>query len=73
MARSLKEAIKEVLSDDNKISKFEARVIRELATSDGVVSQEEKEALEKALSHDEFDDKAFGILQALLLRSILSN
>lgn len=69
MARSLEDAIKEVLADDNKISKYEAKVIRELVMADGVVSQDEKDALEKALSKDNFDEQAFELLSGVLLRS----
>ena len=69
MARTLADVIKEVLEDDNKISKYEARVIRELIMADGVVSQEEKDSLSKALHTNEFDEEAYQLLSNLLLRS----
>ena len=69
MARSLEDALKEVLADDNKVSKYEAKVIRELVMSDGVVSEEEKAALQKALANNTFDEEAFELLSGLLLRS----
>ncbi len=69
MARSLEDALKEVLEDDNKVSKYEAKVIRELVMSDGVVSEEEKAALQKALANNTFDEEAFELLSGLLLRS----
>lgn len=69
MARSLEDALKEVLADDNKISKYEAKVIRELVMADGVVSEDEKNALEKALANNNFDEQAFELLSSVLLRS----
>jgi hypothetical protein len=69
VARTLADVIKEVLEDDNKISKYEARVIRELIMADGVVSQEEKDSLSKALHTNEFDEEAYQLLSNLLLRS----
>lgn len=69
MSRSLEDALKEVLADDNKISKYEAKVIREIVMADGVVSEEEKQALQKALSTNSFDDEAFETLSSVLLRS----
>ncbi len=71
--RTLEEALKEVLSDDGKISKYEARVLRELIMSDGVVSEEEKMFLEKALSNNTFDDAAFELLSSVLLRTHLKD
>lgn len=69
MARTLADVIKEVLEDDNKISKYEAKVIRELIMADGVVSEEEKTALEAALHNNQFDEEAYTLLSGLLLRS----
>lgn len=69
--RSLQDAIKECLSDDGKISKYEARVIRELIMSDGVVSDEEKKVLEVALENNQFDEEGFELLSGVLLRSNL--
>jgi uncharacterized membrane protein YebE (DUF533 family) len=69
VARTLADVIKEVLEDDNKISKYEARVIRELIMADGVVSQEERDSLTKALHTNEFDEEAYQLLSNLLLRS----
>jgi uncharacterized membrane protein YebE (DUF533 family) len=67
--KTLEEALKEVLKDDNMVSKYEARVLRELIMADGVVSQEEKHFLEKALKENHFDDQAFELLSTVLLRS----
>lgn len=69
MARSLEDALKEVLADDNKVSKYEAKVIRELVMADGVVSEEEKASLQKALTNNTFDEEAFELLSSILLRS----
>ncbi len=69
MARTLEDALKEVLADDNKINRYEARVIREMIMADGVVSEDEKVLLEKALTNNEFDSDAFDILSNVLLRS----
>ena len=41
MARTLEDALKEVLADDNKINRYEARVIREMIMADGVVDHYE--------------------------------
>ncbi len=69
MARTLEEALKEVLADDNTVSKYEAKVIRELVMADGVVTEDEKAALQQALSKNTFSDEAFQLLSSILLRS----
>lgn len=69
MARTLEDALKEVLADDNKINRYEAKVIREMIMADGVVSEDEKALLEKALTYNDFDSDAFEILSNVLLRS----
>lgn len=69
MARTLEDALKEVLADDNKINRYEAKVIREMIMADGIVSEDEKALLEKALTNNEFDSDAFDILSNVLLRS----
>ncbi len=66
---TLEEALKEALQDDGKVSKYEAKVIRELIMADGKFSKEEKQFLEKALNNNHFDDEAFELLNGLLLRS----
>ncbi len=67
--RSLEEAIKECLSDDGKISKYEAKVIRELIMADGIVSPEERQFLENALRNNQFDEAGFELLSGVLLRA----
>lgn len=69
---TLDEALKEALQDDAKVSKYEAKVIRELIMSDGKVSDAEKKFLENALHNNQFDKEAFDLLSDVLLRSDLS-
>ncbi|MBX9568417.1 MAG: hypothetical protein K2X77_05950 [Candidatus Obscuribacterales bacterium] len=71
--KSLEEALKEILKDDSKISRFVAKAIKELILADGRVSAEERTFLERALNDNVFDDKAFEILQDLLLRDDMKN
>ena len=66
---TLEEALKEALQDDDKVSKYEAKVIREMIMSDGVISKDEKSFLEKALHNNHFDDEAYELLSSLLLRT----
>jgi hypothetical protein len=66
---TLEEALKEALQDDAKVSKYEAKVIREMIMSDGVITKDEKSFLEKALHENHFDDDAYEILSSLLLRT----
>lgn len=70
---TLQQALKEVLEDDGKISKYEAKVLRELIMADGHVSQEEKQWLEQALAENSFDNEAFELLSGVLLRSHLKD
>ncbi len=69
--KSLEEAIKECLADDGKISKYEAKVIRELIMADGIVSSEERQFLENALRNNQFDEQGFELLSGVLLRADL--
>ena len=69
--RSLEDAIKECLADDGKISKYEAKVIRELIMADGIVSAEERQVLENALRNNQFDEAGFELLSGVLLRADL--
>lgn len=68
---TLQDALKEALQDNEKVSKYEAKVIREIIMADDQVSKEEQEFLETALHHDHFDEKAFDLLSTVLLRSHL--
>lgn len=71
--KSLEEALREILKDDTQVSRFVAKAIKELILADGRVSAEERTFLERALNDNIFDDKAFEILQDLLLRDDLKN
>ncbi len=66
--KTLEEALKEILRDDAKVTKYEAQVLKELILADGRVSNEEKSFLEKALSSNMFDDQALDMLNRFLLR-----
>lgn len=70
---TLEEALKQCLQDDNKVSKYEARVLREMIMSDGHVSESEKKFLEQALQNNQFDTDAFELLSSILLRSHLKD
>ena len=69
---NLNEALKQALSDDDKVSKFEAKVLRELILSDNRISEEERTTLEKALQANKFDKEAFDLLSELLMRNDLN-
>jgi hypothetical protein len=66
--KTLEQALKDILTDDGKVSKWDAKAIRELIMADGRVSTEEKLFLEKALKDNVFDDEAFQMLNEMLLR-----
>jgi hypothetical protein len=69
---TLAEALKEALKDDNRISKYEAKVIHELCAAAGHLNQKEREQLKHALDHDHFDDEAYKLLHGLLMREDLN-
>lgn len=71
--KSLDEALKDILKDESRINRFVAKAIKELILADGRVSAEERLFLEKALNENEFDDRAYDLLQQLLLRDDLKN
>ncbi len=66
--KTLEQALKDILQDDGKVSKWDAQALKELIVSDGRVSTEEKLFLERALKDNVFDDKARDMLEELLLR-----
>ena len=70
---TLAEALKESLQDDNKISKYEAKVIHELVTASGHINARERDQLRHALEHDHFDDEAYRLLSELLLKEDLAS
>lgn len=70
-AVSLEEALKQVLADDNKISKFEAKVIRELVMADSVCTDQERALLIQALESNLLDVDAREILSKVVLKAHL--
>jgi hypothetical protein len=70
---TLAEALKEALQDDNKISKYEAKVIHEIVTAAGHLNARERDQLRHALEHDHFDDEAYRLLSDLLLKEDLTS
>lgn len=65
---TIQQAIKEALSDDGLITKYEAKVLRELVLADNVVSDEERLHLQTAVDSNCLDDTATEILTGLLRR-----
>lgn len=65
---TIEQALREALLDDGEITKYEARVLRELVLADNHVSVEERTHLQKAIDDNELDEAAFDILSALLFR-----
>ena len=66
--KTLEQALKDILHDDQMVSKYDAQAIKALILSDGKVSKEEQAFLEKALKNNNFDEKAYEMLSQLLLR-----
>jgi uncharacterized membrane protein YebE (DUF533 family) len=69
--KSLQQALKDILADDNLISKWDARAIRELILADGKISNDERKFVEQALQENNVDEHAFQLLSELLLREEL--
>lgn len=67
--KTLEEALKEIVRDEHKVSKFDAQVIKELILADGKISREEQVFLERALEQNVLDESAYEILSQLLMRS----
>ncbi|HEY9793754.1 MAG TPA: hypothetical protein V6D22_25385 [Candidatus Obscuribacterales bacterium] len=66
--KTLEQALKDILKEDHKVSKWDAKALKELIMADGRVSTEEKLFLENALKDNVFDQQAYDILHELLLR-----
>jgi hypothetical protein len=69
--KTLQQALKDILKEEHKISKWDARAIKELILADGRVSTEEKAFLESALQDNVLDEQAYQILHELLMREEL--
>lgn len=67
-ARTLREALKFFLEDDNYVDRLEAGALKDLILRDGKVSAEEREFLRKAIEETNFDAVALRILEALLAK-----
>jgi peptide subunit release factor 1 (eRF1) len=70
-SKTLDQALKDILKDDHKVTKWDATALKELIMADGRVSTEEKLFLENALMDNIFDEQAYKILHELLLREDL--
>lgn len=68
---SLAEALKEALQDDNKVSKYEAKVIASIVSASGHLNGHERDLLKHALQNDNFDEEAYKLLHELLMREDL--
>jgi len=66
--KTLDQALRDILEDDGKISKWDAQALKELIVSDGRVSTEEKLFLEKAIKDNKLDEEAYQMLSDMLLR-----
>lgn len=71
--KSLEEAVKDILKDEKRVNKFVAKAIKELILADGRISSEERQFLERALNDNVFDERAYDILQQMLLREDMKN
>ncbi len=69
---TLEDALKQALSDDEKVSKFEAKVIKEIILSDNKITPQERQSLELALHNNKFDKEAYELLSELLVRTDLN-
>lgn len=69
--KTLEQALRDILKEEHKISKWDARAIKELILADGRVSTEERLFLENALKDNVLDDQAYQILHELLMREEL--
>ena len=67
--KTLDQALKDILKDHSKLSKYDAVALKQVILADDRVSTEEKLFLERAIKDNHFDDKAYGILNSLLMRN----
>lgn len=67
---TIHEAIEQALDDDGLISKYEARVLKELVLADNKLSDEERKALETAITENVVDDDGMELLTSFLLRYV---
>jgi hypothetical protein len=71
--KTLQQALKDILKEDHKVSKYDARAIKELILADGRVSTEERLFLENAVKDNVLDEQAYQILHEMLMRDEMKN
>jgi len=57
------------MADDGKVTKFEARELREMILADGKISDDERKLLHKAMDENKLDQDAYKLLGQMLLRA----
>ena len=71
--KNLDQALKDILKEEHKISKWDAKAIKELILADGRVTTEEKLFLEKAVKDNVLDQQAYEMLHEMLMREEMKN
>lgn len=69
--RTLEQALKDILQDSDKVTKYDAQALKALILADGRVSTEERLFLERALQDNILDEQAYQMLSQMLLREEL--
>lgn len=69
--RTLEQALKDILQDSDRVTKYDAQVLKALILADGRVSAEERLFLERALQDNILDEQAYLMLSQMLLREEL--
>ena len=69
--RTLEQALKDILKDDGRLSKYDAQALKALILADGQVSTQEKLFLERALQNNILDEEAYQMLSEMILRQDL--
>ncbi|MDX2272863.1 MAG: hypothetical protein NW237_13090 [Cyanobacteriota bacterium] len=65
---NLRAALAFFLEDDNMIDRFEADGLKTIILQDGQISEAEKQFLQEAILHNNFDREALTLLKDLLYR-----
>lgn len=69
--RTLEQALKDILQDEGRVSKYDAQALKALILADGKISTEERLFLERALQDNILDEQAYQMLSQMLLREEL--
>ncbi len=69
--RTLEQALKDILKDAERVTKYDAQALKALILADGRVSTEERLFLERALQDNILDEQAYQMLSQMLLREEL--